>query len=115
MCSKLISTLLFVSVLIASASAEVQITRQPISQEVPLGQPTSFDVQAAAAPGESILYQWYFNDQAIAGATAATYSIPSVQTTNLGTYFARVGNLQSTKETAHADLTATQGIISQIY
>ncbi len=106
---------LSVFLLVTSAFAEVQITRQPISQEVPLGQSASFDVQAASAPGEALLYQWYFNDSAVIGATSATLIIQNVQSTNLGTYFARVGNLQATKETTHVELTATQGIISQIY
>src|SRR4051794_15393014 len=98
----------FFFVLTFSALSDVQITRQPLPQEVPLGQSASFTIEAAAATGESILYQWYFNGRALNGATAPTLTIPSVQTTNLGTYFAKVGNLQNSKESAHVELIATQ-------
>jgi hypothetical protein len=106
---------LLLSLFISSAYADVQITSQPISQEVPIGQPATFSVTAAGAPGETVLFQWFFNGNAINGATSATFTVASVQQMNLGTYFVRAGNLQSLKESDHVTLTATQGVASEIF
>lgn len=43
---------------------------------------------AVTALGEGLAYQWYFNGEAIAGATAATLQIPNSSAANTGEYFA---------------------------
>jgi hypothetical protein len=65
------------------------ITRQPASVAVPRGNTGTFSVEAT---GGSLTYQWYATtpgaaDQAISGATSATYS-----TTTAGAYFVIVSN-----------------------
>jgi hypothetical protein len=57
---------------------------------VVVGQSVTFSVTASGtAP---FTYQWYGNSAAITGATAATYSIGSVQATDAGSYYATVSN-----------------------
>ncbi len=63
------------------------ITAQPTSEVVCLGDPFSFSV---GATGTDLEYQWEFNNgtgwNAIAGATAATYSTSSAQVVQAGDY-----------------------------
>jgi outer membrane protein assembly factor BamB len=62
------------------------ITTQPASTaSVDAGGPASFTV-AATVTGGALAYQWYFNQVAVAGATAATYSLTSAQTSDAGSY-----------------------------
>ncbi len=63
------------------------ITSQPQSQNVCKGGNVSFTV---AAVGTNITYQWKKNGTNIGGATAATYSINNVQTTDYGQYTVEV-------------------------
>ena len=68
-----------------------QITTQPLaSQTVLVGGSASFTVVAAGIPAPT--YQWFFGANAISGATAATYSIPSVQANQAGSYSVTVTN-----------------------
>ncbi|MEW6157616.1 MAG: immunoglobulin domain-containing protein [Verrucomicrobiota bacterium] len=95
--------------------ADVQITKQPEPKEVNLGDAVTFSVEAFAPPGEAILYQWYYNGQAISGATSASFTLESVQKKNLGQYWVKVGNLSSMSESTHVALTALAGVTSQIF
>lgn len=57
---------------------------QPTAQATNLGGTASFSV---AASGSSLVYQWYLNGVAIAGATAATYVTPPTTTADEGDEF----------------------------
>jgi len=62
-----------------------QITRQPAGATVTEGGVARFTVQTANLG--PLLYQWYRNDQLIAGATNASLIVPNVQVTDSGSYF----------------------------
>lgn len=70
------------NVLCAPARA-IQV--QPVDlTEVLFGQPASFSVTAVGCT--PVTYQWRFNNVAIPGATAATYNIASITTSDVGSY-----------------------------
>jgi hypothetical protein len=99
-----------------SAFGEIQITKQPEPVEVPLGASASFSVSAIeTVANEAVLYQWYLNGQILPGATNPTLLISSVQSTNLGSYWAKIGNLSNIKESLHVPLTATVGVATEIF
>ena len=54
------------------------------------------------AQGVELTYQWFKNGVAIAGATAATYTLASLATTDAGTYFVRVSNSAGSVDSASA-------------
>ncbi|MCF7763615.1 MAG: immunoglobulin domain-containing protein [Verrucomicrobia bacterium] len=66
------------------------IQTQPVSQNVDLGASVNFSVVASGdAP---LSFQWQLNGGTIAGATAATYSIPNAQPRDAGSYTVVVTN-----------------------
>jgi sugar lactone lactonase YvrE len=79
----------------------IMITARPLSQNVNAGQSASFSITAT---GPGLTYQWLKNGTAIAGATSATYTIPSAQNSDIATYTVRVTS-GATTQTASADLT----------
>ena len=79
------------------------ITTQPLSQTVNAGAPVSFSVAATNTPPLS--YQWRRNGTIIAGATGATNSITSAQSTNAGSYTVVVTNAAGSITSAVATLT----------
>ncbi len=50
------------------------------------GRPAALSVAATVGGTGALAYQWYFNDNALAGATAATYALPFTQGSDAGTY-----------------------------
>ncbi|MFL6602056.1 MAG: immunoglobulin domain-containing protein [Steroidobacteraceae bacterium] len=81
-----------------AATAPV-ITTQPTNVAVTVGKTATFTVVASGT--EPMTYQWQRNGTAIAGATAASYTTPTVQITDDGAMFAVVvtnssGNATST-------------------
>lgn len=79
------------------------ITTQPDSQSVNAGGPVSFTV--AASGTAPLSYQWRKNGTNLSGATSATYSIASVQTTDAGGYSAVVTNTAGSATSTTATLT----------
>lgn len=65
--------------------------RQPQSLTVAPGSDAIFSV---TVEGAGLTYQWFFNGQALTGATAATLRVPNAQDEQTGLYFARVSNVQ---------------------
>jgi len=65
------------------------ILEQPVSVAVLLESNTSFSVTAT---GSSLNYQWFFNDQPIAGAISSLLSITNAEIPKIGNYTVRVGN-----------------------
>jgi len=74
----------------------------PTNQVVGIGAPVTFTVLAAAPA--SFSYQWQFNGTNIAGATNATFSLASVQSTNLGFYRVVISNGAGTTYSPEARL-----------
>jgi hypothetical protein len=60
------------------------ITTQPVSQSVNIGSDAVFSVTATS--DSPLNYQWYFNDNPIAGATGATLTLGNVQESDAGSY-----------------------------
>lgn len=85
-----------------NASAPVILTH-PQSTSVPGGSPANFSVFAVGnAP---LGYQWYFNSNLLAGATATNYFIASAGATNAGIYFVIVTNGSGSVTSSVATLT----------
>ncbi len=83
----------------------ITITARPLSVNVSAGQSATFSVTAA---GAGLTYQWLKNGAAIAGANGASYSIPSVQNVDAGTYTVRLTS-GATTETVSAKLFVGSG------
>ncbi len=79
------------------------ITAQPSSQTVTAGANVQFSVTATGRPAPT--YQWNFNGTAISGATSATLSLASVQSSSAGTYTVNVTNSAGTVTSGQATLT----------
>ena len=80
-----------------------RITTQPASQTVALGTAASFTVTATGTPSPT--FQWYKNGIAIAGATGATLTIPTVALTDEGTYYVVASNSVGATSSDNAVLT----------
>ncbi len=78
------------------------ITTQPVAQSATVGGSVTF---TAAASGTGNSYQWRFNATSIAGATSATYTIPSVTAANAGTYTVVITNAGGSVTSTAATLT----------
>ncbi|MHC1762959.1 MAG: immunoglobulin domain-containing protein [Verrucomicrobiia bacterium] len=74
----------------ASRNTPPAVTVQPVDLTVAQGVPVSFTVASSGFPEPT--FQWRFNGQNIAGATAATYSIASATAQNVGEYDVVVTN-----------------------
>ncbi len=86
------------------------ISEQPLSQTVALGSNVTFSVTASGfAP---LSYQWYFNDDAISGATAANCSLPGVTGSNAGNYMVVVSNPECSVTSGVAVLTVNRIVTS---
>jgi Immunoglobulin domain len=97
------------------------ITTQPVGQLVAAGGTTSFTVAATGTP--ALTYQWYripagqTTGALIAGATSATYNVPSSATTTANdqdSYYVIVSNGYGQAVSQHATLAVGNGILLQI-
>lgn len=92
---------------VTSSPTAPAITTQPASQTVTVGSSVTFTV-AASGTGP-LSYQWRFNGGAISGATSASFTIASAQTSNAGNYSALVTNSAGSATSALATLTVNTG------
>lgn len=86
------------------------ITTQPASATVTAGGSVSFSVVATG--GESLTYQWTFNGTPIPGATAATYTINNVATSNAGNYAVTITNAAGSVTSNTATLTVNPAVVT---
>lgn len=86
---------------VTGATAPI-VTNQPLSQSQVPGMNTTFSVGVAGTPPLS--YQWYFNSNAIDGATSGSYTVTNVQAANLGYYSVAVTNAAGGTNSANASL-----------
>jgi len=84
----------------------VRITTQPSNQMVNEGVDVNLNVVASGTGPLS--YQWYFNGQAISGATSAQLALQDVTTSNDGNYYVVISNAGSsvTSSTVAVDVAA---------
>jgi hypothetical protein len=82
---------------------------QPQSQTVTRGSNATFSVTASGTPPLS--YQWRFNGNNIAGATAPTLNLFNVQASADGNYSVVVSNLFGSTNSANAKLTVDDGLV----
>ncbi len=85
------------------AFTPLAILRQPLATNVAPGSAVTLTVSASGAA--FLAYQWRRDGVAIAGATASTYTLPSAQFADAGTYDVLVMNAQGTLTSAPAALT----------
>lgn len=78
------------------------IAAQPAAQTSTVGGSVTFTFTVT---GTGLTYQWLFNNNAITGATNATYTITGVTAANAGTYAVRVTNGGGTVTSNAATLT----------
>ncbi len=78
------------------------IISQPASTAVCLNAPFSFSVRANTA---NLSYQWFFNGNAISGATASTYNAGSASVSNAGGYYCQLTDGTTTITSTTATLT----------
>jgi len=88
------------AVAVGTTGAAPQIEQQPTGAAVAPGQSVTFTVVAAGTN----TYQWYFNGVAIAGATAASYTLTGAEPANSGAYSVAVSGAGGTMTTALAEL-----------
>ncbi|MFL5764265.1 MAG: PQQ-dependent sugar dehydrogenase [Bacteroidia bacterium] len=81
------------------------ITTQPQDQTISAGQNVTFTVAASGANPKT--YQWRKNGTPISGATAASFTITNVQSTDAGQYSAKVTNSFGSATSDNAVLTVT--------
>jgi hypothetical protein len=86
-----------------ASSVAPAITRQPVSQTVPIRNNATFSVTATADPSPA--YQWRKDGAEIGGATDAAFSIAAVQLVHAGSYTVRVSNAVGSVESEAAVLT----------
>ncbi|HZQ46186.1 MAG TPA: immunoglobulin domain-containing protein, partial [Verrucomicrobiae bacterium] len=88
-----------------------QIVTQPGSQIAGFGGTAQFSVVAS---GSHVAYQWYFNGQAIAGATNASLQINNVSSSQVGLYYVRVssGGHNILSESANLQISITDGNVN---
>jgi glucose/arabinose dehydrogenase/PKD repeat protein len=78
------------------------IVDHPLSQTIMETYPVTFNVNAS---GLGLTYQWQYNNQDIAGATEASYTIPEVEMADAGAYKVIVTNTAGTVTSNAAILT----------
>ena len=76
-----------------SVNNPIIIATPPVAQSAHVGDPVTFSVAVAGSSTLPITYQWRRNSVSIAGATGATFTIPSVQIANAGSYSVLVKNV----------------------
>ena len=70
--------------------APVQITKQPANVTVTEGAPIGLSVTATGSP--VLKYQWYRDSSALAGGTAASFTVPKASALDAGSYSVSVSN-----------------------
>ena len=100
------------TVVVAAANTAIapSFTTQPQNQTVIAGNGVTFTAAASGSPTPT--YQWNFNGAPISGATSATYSIASAQSSNAGSYTVTATNSAGSATSAASVLTVNPVVIS---
>ena len=81
------------------------IVSNPVPQSLPASSNVTFSVTAAGS--QPMVYQWFFSNAPISGATAAQYSLVGIQAGNSGNYQVVVSNGLGSATSTVAALTVT--------
>lgn len=84
------------------------ISAQPSGQSLLTGQPLQLSVSASGS--SPLSYQWLKSGAVIAGATASSYSVASVNTSDAGAYSVVVSNAFGAVYSSSATVTVTQPV-----
>ncbi len=85
-----------------------RIVTQPGSLSISSGQSATFTVVASGTPAPS--YQWFKNDEPIAGATSATHTIPTALPADAGDYTVVLSNSAGDVTSSVAALAVTSSL-----
>ncbi|HKQ36561.1 MAG TPA: DNRLRE domain-containing protein [Verrucomicrobiae bacterium] len=96
------------TVLHASAGSAPAVTSPTGPVNVPLRQGTSSNLVVTVQAAPCATYQWYKNGAPISGATAASYTIANMDSSQAGTYFLRVVNAVGTTDSPNFNVTFDQ-------
>lgn len=88
----------------------VRITTQPTNQMVNEGVDVNLNVVASGTGPLS--YQWYFNGQAISGATSAQLSLQNVTTSNDGNYYVVISNAGSSATSSSVAVDVAAAVVA---
>jgi hypothetical protein len=91
------------SVQVTVVTAHPTITNHPVSVSVDVGQAIQLSVTATGIPAPT--FEWFQNDEPIAGATLASYIVESSTTDDAGSYFVRVSNSLGSVDSVPASVT----------
>ena len=97
--------------IVSAASGAPAISLQPQGQAIAVGQPASFTLTATGNPAPT--FQWRKDGAPISGATAPTFGLASVQTSDAGSYDCLVTNTAGTATSSAAPLTVTPAFTTQ--
>lgn len=92
---------------VVSSGAPV-ILKEPVDRVELNGGITAFSVEAEGKP--ELSYQWFFNENPIAGANQASYLIEGVSNLDAGSYKAQISNPYGAVESRSATLTVQSSI-----
>ncbi|HZZ17991.1 MAG TPA: protease pro-enzyme activation domain-containing protein [Opitutaceae bacterium] len=95
--------------IVTSTATTPFFTVQPTSMTATVG--ASVTMAAGTAGQEPLTFQWNFNGAAIAGATAPTYTIASVQLADAGTYTLTISNSSGSATSTAATLVVNAGTV----
>ena len=76
-----------VTVFISNAAVPPTFTSQPVSQSVYNGQTVIFTTSVISPDINTVTYQWYSNNVAVAGATTSTFTLNNASTNISGSLF----------------------------
>lgn len=79
-----------------NAQATITIHSAPLSQTVMEGNSVIFSVDASSSDGQTLNYQWFFNDNPISSANSNSYNITSSAINNAGSYKVAISNPDKT-------------------
>ncbi len=98
--------------LTVTAPASPTITTQPVARTVTVGQSATFSVVATGSG--TLSYQWTKGGVAIAGATAATYTISATASADAGNYAVAIVNTVSSVASAATTSTAVSLTVNAV-
>ena len=90
---------------VVSVKPAPSITTQPEKLGIFMNTNGSLSVSAT---GEELTYQWYFNGEAIEGATEACLSFENIQTDKAGSYYCVITNPTGSVQSSSADVVVHQ-------